>query len=84
MVVVYERRVQRGCCIYEKKGLFLIWWGLSPAKSQKTSVRLVNRRKRQRVKCNVRKTRQRKKRMFVFVVVVLLHLVSRMQCNFKL
>jgi len=33
MMVVYERRGKRGCCIYEKKGLFLIWWGLSPAKN---------------------------------------------------
>lgn len=40
-------------CIYEKDKLFLIWWGPHPAKSTE---RLSNRKKVERVKYNVRKT----------------------------
>lgn len=28
-----ERDECGGCCIYEKDGLFLIWWGPTPAKN---------------------------------------------------
>lgn len=30
---VSERDECGGCCIYEKDGLFLIWWGPTPAKN---------------------------------------------------